>query len=284
MNILLANDDGIEAIGLHKLAEALSNVANVYVCAPNVEQSASGHGITIGRKVYIEDVEILGATAAISMEGKPADCVKIGLEVYKNRNIKMDMVFSGFNHGMNLGTDTLYSGTVAAAVEGALCGLPSVAMSITSNFSVHKVPENFDVAMKIAEMAVRKIEQDSSSIGKKKGEFGVDFISNNHSLLNINIPDLPASDIKGIKIVPLGYREYEEWFMASEDDEGKTSYHYSGRPLSSGIGDENSSDIVANTLGYVTITPLQFDLTSYKNIGSMNGEWANVLGEINVRI
>ena len=274
MNILLVNDDGIEAKGIHKLAEALSKVASVYVCAPNVEQSASGHGITIGRKVYIEDVDFEEAVCAVSMEGKPADCVKIGLEVYKNRGIKMDMVFSGFNQGMNLGTDTIYSGTVAAAVEGALCGLPAVAMSISSNLSAHREPNNYEVAMQLAEYAYFKLIEDGC-IEKdlQKGSFGVDYIYDKHSILNINIPDLPREEIMGMKIVPLGYREYEEWFMASEDEGGKIGYHYSGRPLHAGKGDEDSSDIIANANGYITITPLQFDMTNFKLLTETREKW-----------
>ena len=289
MNILLVNDDGIDAPGVHKLAEALSEVASVYVCAPHVEQSASGHGITIGKKVRIKEVEFKEAVCAISMEGRPADCVKIGLEVYKDRGVKIDAVFSGFNQGMNLGTDTLYSGTVSAAVEGALCGLPSVAMSISSNFSAHRTPDHYDVAMKLAEYAALKIKNDKTeTISAQKGFFGVDFINNNHSLLSINIPDLPAGEIKGIKVVPLGYREYEEWFTATKDEDGNTGYRYSGRPLHIGEGTEDSNDIIANSRGFVTITPLQFDMTNFKKIDSTREEWENVMkelaGENNVHI
>ena len=284
MNILLVNDDGIDAIGLRKLLQAINKEDDVYICAPHTEQSASGHGITIGKIVYIEDVEIEGATAAIAMEGEPADCVKIGLEVYKDRGIEMDIVFAGFNHGMNLGTDTLYSGTVSAAIEGALGGLPAVALSISSNFKAHKEPAFFDVAMKTAEHALKLIKKSMSAKESGKELSSSEFINQNHSIFNINIPDLPEEEVKGVKIVPLGYREYKEWFMSSVDENGRTGYHYSGRPLAPGEGTEDSSDIVANNLGYITVTPLQFDFTNYRALDETKDEWKNALGEMNVRI
>jgi len=271
-NILVVNDDGIEALGIHKLAEALSEAGDIYVCSPHIQQSASGHGITIGRAVYIEDVPFAEAKHAISMEGTPADCVKIGLEVYRDRGLEMDMVFSGFNHGMNLGTDTLYSGTVSAAIEGALCGLPSAAMSICSNESYLRTPVHFETAMKLAKkiagaefFAWRKREDPKAS--------GLNFIHREHVIFNVNIPDLPADDIKGVKICPLSYRAYDEWFQEKVDETGRIGYHYSGMPEVTGEADADESDIIANSLGFATITPLHFDLTDRRAISALRGKW-----------
>jgi 5'-nucleotidase len=262
-NILVVNDDGIDAAGVHKLAEALSEAGDVYICSPHIQQSASGHGITIGRLVYIEDVSFAEAVHAISMEGTPADCVKIGIEIYRDRGIDIDMVFSGFNHGMNLGTDTLYSGTVSAAVEGGICGLPSAAMSISSNLAYHRVPDNFEAGMALAQKLARSdMFQNRDAENPKTKELG--FIQETHVILNVNIPDLPAEKIKGVKVCPLSYRAYDEWFLEKEDGAGRNGYHYSGYPQIIGDADADESDIIANRMGYATITPLQFDLTDHR--------------------
>ena len=268
MNILVVNDDGYEAAGIHKLAEALSEEGDVYICSPHIQRSASGHGITIGRLVHVEDVPFAEAKHAILMEGTPADCVKIGIEVYRERGVDIDMVFSGFNHGMNLGTDTLYSGTVSAAVEGALCGLPSAAISISSNLSYHRTPTNFGTAMKLAKNIAR-MELFSKRVGEDSRALGINFIHEAHVILNVNIPDLPPGEIKGVKVCPLSYRAYDEWFHGQKDEEGRMGYRYSGMPQIIGEADPDDSDIIANRLGYVTITPLKFDLTDQKRLADL---------------
>jgi len=263
-NILVVNDDGIDALGVHKLAEALSEVGDVFVCSPHEQQSATGHGITIGKIVFFEDVPFPEAKQAVSMEGTPADCVKMGLELYRGRGIEIDMVFSGFNHGMNLGTDTLYSGTVSGAMEGAINGLPAAAMSISSNLSYHRTPGNFDAAMKLA-VKIAECEIFSRKTAENPKELDIHFMHEEHVVLNVNIPDLPAGEIKGVKVCPLSYRAYSEWFD-ERTDEGRTGYHYGGVPKIIGEADADESDIIANGLGYATITPLHFDLTSREKI------------------
>ena len=265
-NILVVNDDGIDAVGVHKLAEALSEAFDVYVCAPHEQQSATGHGITIGKLVFIEDVSFPEAKQAVSMEGTPADCVKMGLDLYRGRGIEMDMVFSGFNHGMNLGTDTLYSGTVSGAMEGALNGLPSAAISISSNLSFHKTPDNFEPAMKLA-VQIAESEMFAGRNGEKSKELDIHFIHDEHVIISVNVPDLPAEEIKGVKVCPLSYRAYNEWFN-EKTDKGRKGYHYGGVPKVIGEADADESDIIANSLGYVTVTPLHFDLTNRTKIDS----------------
>jgi 5'-nucleotidase len=206
------------------------------------------------------------------MEGTPADCVKIGMEVYRDRGIDVDMVFSGFNHGMNLGTDTLYSGTVSAAIEGALCGLPSAAMSICSRRSNHRVPDHFEAAMKIAKL-IACSELFSKRADEDPEMLDINFIKREHVILSVNIPDLPPEDIKGAKICPLSYRAYAGWFQERPDEEGRIGYHYSGKPHVLGEADADESDIVANGQGYATITPLHFDLTDRRRIESLRREW-----------
>jgi len=279
MNILAVNDDGVNAIGLHKLALALTNAGHsVYVCAPATQQSAAGHAVTIGRLVYVEELakkNFPEAEMAISMKGTPADCVKFGLEFYEKKGFAISAVLSGFNHGMNLGTDTLYSGTVSAAVEGALCGYPAAALSITINDSISEEPLHFEYAERLAVKTAELLCMRKGKKHKKEG-FGLSFIGDTHTIFNINIPDLPESEIKGVKVAPLSYREYEEWFEVEKDSDGKMGYRYSGEPKIIGKAAAGESDVVANRLGYATITPLHFDLTNHKLLKAARTKWEGI--------
>lgn len=207
LNILVANDDGIRAAGIRNLVDALSEVANVYVCAPDSQRSAAGHGISMNKPVYAEEVQYDKAEKAYAISGTPADCVKLGLNLLAKEDIKIDMVYSGINMGGNLGTDLIYSGTVAAAIEGALNGYPSVAVSVDSHEAEH-----FELA---CELAV------SVCMNARK-KLGSDFI------LNINTPDLPKEEIKGVKYTRMGRREYYERFDESVDENGNVQYWYGG--------------------------------------------------------
>jgi 5'-nucleotidase len=241
MNILVANDDGIRAEGIYKLVEALSQDANIYVCAPHIQRSASGHGISIGLPIEANEVQFDNAKLALEMTGTPADCVKLGLRILATRDINIDMVFAGINHGGNLGTDTLYSGTVSAAVEGCFCKKPSVAVSVNSHH-----PGHFDFACELALKTFRK------SYGRM----------DNKTVLNINVPNLPKSEVKGVKYTRLGAREYDEWFKPTESESGALQYWYSGKPIFY-EGLSNDIDVIAMQEGYATITPLQYDLTNH---------------------
>lgn len=242
MNILVSNDDGIYAPGIMALVKALSEEANVYVCAPEDQRSASGHSISITKLIEITEIPFQYATKAYSISGTPADCVKLGLKYLNTRGVEIDMVFSGINHGGNLGTDTLYSGTVSAALEGCICGKPSVAVSLNSHFA-----RDFFVA---GEMALEVLRKAPGKLDAK-------------TVLNINVPALPKEDIKGVRITRLGEREYDEWFMSEEGEDGITRYRYSGKPV---IYDELSEDVdvLAMQDGYITITPLRYDLTNHE--------------------
>lgn len=244
MNILVSNDDGIHAPGIVALVKALSKEANIYVCAPDDQRSASGHSISIGKLIEITEIPYENATRAFSISGTPADCVKLGLKYLGTLGVDIDMVFSGINHGGNLGTDTLYSGTVSAALEGCICGIPSVALSLDSHFS-----NDFEVAGKVALEALRK------TYGKLDAK----------TVLNINVPALSEDRIKGVRVTRLGEREYDQWFMSEEGEDGVTRYRYSGKPV---IYDELSQDIdvLAMQEGYITITPLRYDLTNHELI------------------
>ena len=243
MKILVSNDDGIFAEGIKNLVEALSEVADIYVFAPKSEKSACGHGITIHNTIMMEEYQLENAKGAYSIDGTPADCVKIGLEFLGKKGIDIDMVFSGINMGSNIGTDVLYSGTVSAAIEGGLCGKPSVAVSINS-----RRPKHYELARKLA---VKATDLDYKHLDKEV-------------IININTPNLPEDDIAGVKIVGLGIREYEEWFNMVDKNDEHMHYQYGGRPVFRDDYDSDSNDIGAAQEKFATITPLHYDLTNYE--------------------
>ena len=247
MNILIANDDGIHAKGIFELTRALSQEADVYVCAPHVERSAAGHSITVRAGLQVKKVPYENAKLAFEINGTPADCVKLGILILRDSGIDIDMVFSGINHGGNMGTDTHYSGTVSAAIEGCICGIPSVAVSVD-----HHNPEHFEAAGELAVKALIKAE------GKLDAK----------TVLNINLPDIPKNKLKGVKITRLGPREYDGWFRKESIEEEKqsiTQYWYSGKPV---VYDNlpEDYDVIAVQDGYASITPLQFDFTNHELI------------------
>lgn len=245
MNILVVNDDGIKAPGIRALVDALSKVANVYVCAPDGQRSAKSHSITLGESVLVQHVEFPGAKAALQTSGTPADCTKIGLQFFAEEEIFIDMVYSGMNLGSNLGWDTLYSGTVGAAAEAAMSGVHAVAISVASHDATH-----FDAA---GELAVKVMD-------KVYGKLDPSIV------LNINVPDLPREDIKGVKVVPLGSRYYDDKFHQDEDER----YSLSGNPADYSHV-EHEVDVTAVHSDYATITPLQFDFTDRKSLDTIKG-------------
>lgn len=127
MNILVSNDDGITTEGIKSLAKAMSSCGDVYVVAPHVQRSASSHALSVSGEITLREVEFEGAKKAYECDGTPADCVKLGIDMLKQEGVIIDVVYAGINHGGNLGTDTMYSGTVSAAAEGMMAGLPAVA-------------------------------------------------------------------------------------------------------------------------------------------------------------
>lgn len=245
MNILIANDDGIHAKGLRCLVATLSEIADVYVVAPHEQRSGAGQSIAMGKKLYFTEEKVEGARKAYSFTGTPTDCVKMGIQLFKLDGIEMDIVFSGINHGGNLGTDTLYSGTVGAAREGVINEKVSVAISVDSHDA-----EDFEYACKIAFDTAKRI---GDNLHKMKPV-----------VLNINVPDIDSSEIKGVKMTRLGVRDYDQWFSPIYLEDGRVEISYGGTPI--GWDDPNSkakgmSDVIANKEGYVTITPIGYDLT-----------------------
>lgn len=247
MNILLANDDGINSPGIYALCKALSTRADVYVCAPHIQRSAASHGITMGVSVQLQEVPAEFASRAFKVTGTPADCVKIGVGYLEDTlGIPVDYVFSGINLGSNLGTDVLYSGTVSAAIEGAMRGRSSVAVSVASHEPTH-YEYACDLALELLDEIVARDEIVT---------------------YNLNVPDLPPEKIKGVRITRLGVKGYNNVLRHVPNDEGVFECYYYGDPKiykSKNI----SIDVIAHQEGYASITPLQYDLTNHRQIGGL---------------
>ena len=244
MNILVTNDDGINARGIRELVEALSEKAKVYVFAPKTQMSACGHGITVRAPIEVMEVDFPNAVKAWTVSGTPADCVKLGLRILNEHNVSVDFVFSGINHGSNLGTDTLYSGTVSGAIEGVINGIPSVALSIHSINPQHFGPSKY-MAQQALELATGRLDEGT--------------------VLNINLPDAPIEEVKGVRVTRLGAREYDERFEVEYKGNGVARYVYKGEPvIYTGLPED--IDVIAMQDGYISITPLHYDLTSHKRV------------------
>lgn len=241
MNILVTNDDGINAPGIRSLVSALSERADVYVCAPDGQRSGNSQSITLNKRIFVEEREVPGAKKAYAATGTPADCAKMGIQLCEDQGIKIHMVYAGINMGSNLGKDTLYSGTVGAAKEAAVSGYQSVAVSVDSHEATEFEAANI-LAVKMIDIVYGKFP---SSV-----------------IMNINAPNLPKDQIKGVKITKLGDRYYSDRFVPVDDEEG--GYQLGGAPGNfEDFGDEY--DVTANHHNYASITPLHFDYTDHNN-------------------
>lgn len=249
MNILITNDDGIRADGIRELAKELSKTHNIYVVAPETQKSATGHAITIHDPIMINNEYINDNICAYSISGTPADCVKIGIEaLFKDINI--DMVISGINNGPNLGTDVIYSGTVSAAIEGFIQNKPSIAFSL-NEFNVSK--EIYRQVSKYASKIVNDIKDKLYILSD--------------CILNVNIPN---KEVKGTKITRLGERKYENLLDERVSPYGKRYFWIGGKVKE--LKQEPNSDITAIEEGYITITPINIDMTNNKKIELLKNE------------
>lgn len=249
-NILISNDDGIYSKGLYELAKEMTRLGSVAVVAPDKEQSATGHAITMHqplrcKKIKLHDLDI----EAWRVSGTPADCIKIGVETLLPE--RPQLIVSGMNNGENLGTDIIYSGTVSAAIEGAIFNIPSIAVSYEGHHEA-----DFPIA---ARAAVDIIEQVLEKSNWK------------YLLLNINIPEVKSiNDLKGVRIAKLGVKKYRNNFEERKDPRGNTYYWLAGELIEDDI--EDDTDIFAVRNGYASVTPLNIDLTGYEKIESII-EW-----------
>jgi 5'-nucleotidase len=238
--ILITNDDGVTAPGILSLVEAVKDLGKIVVVAPDKPQSGMGHAITIGSPLRLHKVNITGADEAYSCTGTPVDCVKLAVDKVLHR--KPDLCLSGINHGANHSINVIYSGTMSAAVEAAIESIPSVGFSLL-DFSIEA---NFDGARKYARMIVEKMLNDKLD---------------KHMILNVNIPAVPEQHIRGIKICRQAYAKYEEDFVERHDPHGKRYYWLTGEFVNFDKGKD--TDVWALANNFVSIVPVQFDLTNY---------------------
>lgn len=253
MRLLLTNDDGIHARGIHTLVRVLSEIAEIYVVAPDRERSATGHSITVFEPIKATRTRIPGAAASWIVGGTPVDCVKLAMARLLKE--KVDMVISGINHGPNLGTDVLYSGTVSAAAEGVIMGSPSMAVSLDS----YNENMNFEFPAQFTRRVVEEVMKT-----------GIDA----KTLLNVNIPDLSPGNIKGIRVTRLGVRNYDNLFEERQDPRGNTYYWLGGGVIEE--EQEPDSDVVAVKSGYISFTPIHLDLTDYRLIDTFGASLKNL--------
>lgn len=240
--ILVTNDDGIQAPGIHALIMELQKIAEIVVVAPTIERSAVGHAITLTDPIRVEKFDKNGLWEGHAVSGTPADCVKIGINALLKR--KPDLVVSGINLGSNTGINVIYSGTVSAATEGSVSGIPSIAISLTTYTN-----PNFDVAAKFA------------------AKMAMDIFNNpidDHTLLNINVPNVAEEDIKGIRIAKQGMANFAEKFERRSDPRNRDYYWLTGSKISDDEPDDVDDNLIKHN--YITVTPLQFNLTDFSKL------------------
>jgi len=251
LKILVSNDDGIESLGIYNLVTALQEIAEITVVAPIREQSAAGHSITMQNPLRVVQYYKNGDFFGYAVDGTPADCVKMGVRNIMNEI--PDLVVSGINHGSNTATNIIYSGTVSAAREAAIMDIPAIAISVTSHN-----PNHFDAARKI----VQKVALEIFNKGLKKG-----------TLLNINVPNIPESEIKGTQITKQGKSKWDDIYEKRQDPNGRDYFWLTGNFIN--LDNDLSYDENAVKNNFISITPIHFDLTDYEvyeNIKDWNFE------------
>lgn len=243
MHILVTNDDGVYAPGLLQLAHGMREFGKVSILAPDRDWSGCGHVKTLQRPLRIKEVPLEDGTIALASDGAPSDCV--ALAVMGLIEQKIDLVVSGVNTSANLGHDVTYSGTVTAAMEGIVWGIPSIAISLDGSEQAR--PLNYETAVFVAQKVVAQAMQN----GLPKGIF-----------LNVNVPYVPQTELKGIQLTRQGLRVYRDRLDKRHDPRGR-DYYWIGGDTPTGVP-ERGTDIGALAEGYASVTPLQLDLTAYQ--------------------
>lgn len=252
VRILVSNDDGIHAPGIQHLAGALEGLGEVRVVAPAAEQSAVGHAITLSNPLKTHAVHRDGKYFGQAVGGTPADCVK--LAVYALAEGRPDLVVSGINLGPNAGISVIYSGTVSAATEGTILGIPSIAVSLAT-FAEPQWATAAHFARRIAGEVVRR--------GLPP-----------ETLLNVNVPNLPLEQVKGVRLTRMGRSRYVEEFHRRTDPRGNVYFWMDG--VLEQLGDPAGSDLRALEEGFVSVTPIWFDLTHAEVLGQFG--WVDATG------
>ena len=242
MKILLSNDDGVHAKGISTLYEALSKIAEVTVIAPDRNCSGASNSLTLLNPLRATQLE----NGFYSVNGTPTDCVHLGVNQLLDE--EPDLVVAGINNGANLGDDTLYSGTVAAATEGRHLGLPAIAVSLCSKQEAH-----YETAAEVAMKIINKLS--SHPLPKDQ-------------IININVPDIPLAELKGIKVTRLGARHKADTMTEQIDPWGRSVFWYGSLGSESDAGE--GTDFYAVNQGYAAVTPLKVDMTAHESIDAMS--------------
>ncbi|MGE5397949.1 MAG: 5'/3'-nucleotidase SurE [Chitinophagales bacterium] len=258
MRFLLTNDDGWHSKGIQVLAAALKEIADISIVAPDRERSATGHSITVFKPLMVAKIDRPDlAPEVYTVSGTPVDCVKMAVSTLLKE--KPDMVISGINNGPNLGTDVLYSGTVSAAVEGVIMGVPSLAVSLAS----YKPDEDYEFSARFTRAICRQLIND----GIQKD-----------ILLNVNIPAIAREQIKALRITRLGKRNYENTFEERKDPRGRHYFWLGGDVVQE--DQEPDSDVTAVAEGYISVTPIHFDLTDYRIINEFRNRYHDFINHV----
>ena len=248
--ILISNDDGITAPGIRALVEAVKDLGRVVVVAPDSPQSGMGHAITIGDPLRLHRSEIFDGVESWECSGTPADCVKLARD--KILHEKPDLCLSGINHGPNHSINVIYSGTMSAAMEAAIEGIPSAGISLF-NFA-HDA--DFSIAASVARSVALKM------LGQKLPA---------HILLNVNVPNVTGEGYKGLKICRQAYARWEEQFDNRKDPRGKDYYWMVGKFINMDEG--TGTDVEALAAGFASVVPVTIDFTHYKTKEWLEQEW-----------
>ncbi len=253
--ILVTNDDGITAPGIQNLVEAVKGLGKIIVVAPDKPQSGMGHAITIGVPLRLNKVAFLGDAdiEAYQCTGTPVDCVKLAVDKVLHR--KPDICISGINHGANHSINVIYSGTMSAAVEAAIESIPSVGFSLLD----YSLDADFTASRKYARIIVEEMLKNPPD---------------KHTVLNVNIPIAKEEEIKGVKICRQAYAKYEEDFLERLDPHGRKYYWLTGEFVNFDEGKD--TDVWALANNYISVVPVQFDLTHYTLKDKLEKTWSFV--------
>ncbi len=249
--ILVSNDDGITSRGIRKLVDVVKQLGEVIVVAPDSPQSGMGHAITVGDTLRLTKSDLFGDIEAYECSGTPADCIKLAKHYVLNSR-KIDLVVSGVNHGSNSSISVLYSGTMSAAIEGAIEGVPSIGFSLCD----YDPSANMDHI----DTYIKKVTEEALKNGIPKG-----------IALNVNFPAHQIEPIKGIKICRQANANWEEDFDERKDPYGRTYFWMVGNFVNHDKGEDNDEWALANN--YVSIVPCQFDMTGHHAIAQVNEAW-----------
>lgn len=252
--ILITNDDGITAPGIKNLVEAVKDLGDIIVVAPDKPQSGMGHAITIGFPLRLTKMSgLFGEIEAWQVSGTPVDCVKLAVDKILKR--KPDICLSGINHGANHSINVIYSGTMSAAMEASIEGIPSIGFSL--------LDFQYEADFTASRHFVHKIVKDMLETEMDK-----------HFLLNVNIPKVSLEEMKGIKVCRQAYAKYDESFDERQDPSGKKYYWLTGKFINHDEGTD--TDVWALENNYVSVVPVQFDLTNYTLKKDLEKTWTNL--------